>query len=622
MNQTELTNLLTDIHDIVFDVGPHGEILFANPAAAKTSGYSIEEMRALNFSQVVAPEFVQLLDLTLRAVRSSRSPADSELQLSGKSGNRIWLRARFRPLDSAAVRVVGQDLSDTVTAEMRVRQIEEHFRAAFQTPADAVAINRISDGAYVEINEGFTVVTGYSREEVMGKTSLELGVWADPKEREILIERLRQDGAVRDFEGHFRRKSGLVEPGLMSARIVMLSGEPHILSVTRDMAAWNLAERALAEREERLAEALQLSRTLMAAIEQAAEDITITDLDGNIQYCNPSFQRVTGYSASEIIGKNPRFLKSGRHGAEFYRQMWEAIQDGRTWNGRFTNRRRDGRLIVEDATISPITSTTGKLQGYVAVKRDVTEQLELEARYYQAQKLESIGRLAGGVAHDFNNLLTVILGYSRLILERASLDGRGRVQMEEILKAGERASALTAQLLAFSRKQVIEPRPLDLSAVVQEAERMLRRVLGEDIDLETRTTPGAAVMADPGQMHQVLMNLAVNSRDAMPSGGKLSIATELIQFAASSTSIPPELAPGPYVLLTVADSGVGMTDEVLAHVFEPFFTTKEDGKGTGLGLATVYGIVRQNHGAITIDSEPGTGTTVRIYLPRIQPDAQ
>ena len=618
----EFEDLLEDTSDLVLDLDDAGRIVFANPAACRTTGLASLEMVGRPVVELVAPECRQIVERALRAVEGV-APV-GELRLIGQGGRAIWLRFTLRklaPQASCAWRLLGRDLTAIVAAEQRVRQLEEHFRAAFQTTPDAVAINRLSDGAYVEINEGFSAILGHSRADVIGRTSLDLGIWADPQERAALVQALKERGAVQGFEARFRKKNGLVELGVMSARVVTLNGEPHILSVTRDLTAWKLAERTLLDREASLEEAQQISRTLMAAIEQAAEDIIIVDPDGCIQYCNPSFQRITGYSLAEVIGRNPRILKSGHHDEAFYRTLWTTIKAGRTWTGRITNRRRDGALIVEDATISPITDRAGRPQGFVSVKRDVTAQLELEQAFYHAQKMESIGRLAGGVAHDFNNLLTVINGYSSLILGRLHEADPLRAGVGEILKAGERATSLTSQLLAFSRKQVTEPRVLDLSLAVHEAERMLRRILGEDIELQTRAAPGATVMADPGQVHQVLMNFAVNARDAMPKGGELEIETRVVDLGGGSGAGPADLDRGRYVVLTVRDSGVGMEPQVLEHIFEPFFTTKEPGKGTGLGLSTVYGIVRQNGGTITAESTPGEGTTMRVFLRQVEAGA-
>ncbi len=358
--------------------------------------------------------------------------------------------------------------------------------------------------------------------------------------------------------------------------------------------------------------------SLVTAIEHAEEQILVTDDKGNIRYLNPAFERVTGYSKSEALGQNPRILKSGMHDREFYAQLWATLKAGTVWRGRLTNKKKNGALYEEDATISPIRDGSGRITGFVAVKRDVTEQLQLERQFLQAQKLQSVGRLAGGVAHDFNNLLTVINGYADFLL--ADLDRTGPLwsSADEIRKAGERAASLTRQLLTFSRKQIIEPKTLDLNTTIRESERMLQRLIGEDVTLTTTLDPSLGqVMADPEQIHQVIMNLVVNARDAMPDGGRLDISTVNIDITEAGASIHQDAKRGPHVMMSVTDTGTGIDEKTRQHLFEPFFTTKKGDKGTGLGLSTVYGIMRQSGGWIDVSSDRGGGTSFKLYFPRI-----
>lgn len=366
-------------------------------------------------------------------------------------------------------------------------------------------------------------------------------------------------------------------------------------------------EKIRGSEERKRAEAERAS--LVAAIEQSGEAIVITGVDGNIRYCNPSFQQLTGYSREEAIGRNPRFLKSGRQDAEFYGQLWNTILNGGVWTGHWTNRRKDGSLYEAEGTISPIHDAAGKLTGFVSATRDITERLRLEAELRQAQKMEVVGRLAGGIAHDFNNILTVIGGFGALLESQLPASDRRRSYAEEIRKGSERAAGLTRQLLTFSRKQVVRLKPIDLNALLSDTREMLQRLVGEDIRVTLQLGESlGTVEADPDQIHQVVMNLAANARDAMLSGGTLAIRT---------ANVPaPELSPDGAVLLSVGDTGVGMDEEVRQHIFEPFFSTKGRGKGTGLGLATVYGIVQQSQGRIEVQSERGRGTTFEIYLPR------
>lgn len=365
---------------------------------------------------------------------------------------------------------------------------------------------------------------------------------------------------------------------------------------------------------------------LMAAIEQAGEVVIITDLEANIQYVNPAFEKVTGYTREESIGKTPRILKSGKQDEAFYRGLWETITSGRTWTGRMVNRRKDGTLYTEESTISPVKGASGQIVNFVAVKHDITEHLRitneqalLREQLQQAQKLESVGRLAGGVAHDYNNMLSVILGYGDILLNKLHPGDPLRDDVKEILEAGKRSETITRQLLAFSRKQPLQPRVLDLNALIRKISEMLRRLLGEDIRLELPLSDTiGCVMADQGQIEQVIMNLAVNARDAMPKGGTLILETRDVYLDETYAKSHTGVTPGKYVMLAVTDTGCGMDKETMSKVFEPFFTTKEMGKGTGLGLATVYGIVKQSGGNIWVYSEPGLGTTFKIYLPQTE----
>jgi two-component system cell cycle sensor histidine kinase/response regulator CckA len=489
--------------------------------------------------------------------------------------------------------------------------------------------------------------------------------------------------------------------------------------------------------------AVEMLRKLSRAVEQSPASVVITDTKGDIEYVNPKFTAVTGYSLNEVLGMNPRILKSGELSPDVYRELWETITAGREWRGEFHNRRKDGGLFWERASISPVFDEARKITNFVAVKediterklaqealaakeshfrslienaqdvitiidaggtirfqspaaerilgrppgefvgrnileflhpddapgvqetlrrgiespeaprkstfrfrhangswrsleavgkllpgegipevvvnsRDVTESRALEEQLRQAQKMEAIGRLAGGIAHDFNNLLTVITGYTALAAARLNPDGPPQPELVEIEKAAQRATDLTRQLLAFSRKQVLQPRVVNLNRLVGDTERMLRRVIGEEIELVTSLAePLGSVKADMGQIVQVLLNLAVNARDAMPKGGKLAIETSEIDLDPSYTAFHFDVPAGRYVRLAVSDTGTGMDAKTLSHAFEPFFTTKEAGKGTGLGLSTVYGIVKQSGGHVSVYSEPAMGTTFKIYLPLV-----
>ena len=358
-------------------------------------------------------------------------------------------------------------------------------------------------------------------------------------------------------------------------------------------------------------------RKLWRAVEQSGDLVIITDRTGMIEYVNPAFEALTGYSREEVMGRTPQILKSGHQTSEFYKELWQTILSGNVFRDVMVNRKKNGDVFVVEKTITPLRDNEGKITHFISNDRDMTDQRRLETQLHQAQRMDAIGRLAGGVAHDFNNLLMVISSYAELMLDSLAPQHPLRRNVDEIQKASRRAADRTRQLLAFGRKQMQTLQLLDLNAIIEEVNKMLPRLIGEDIELAF--VPGAKlgkVKADPGQIEQVLMNLAANARDAMPKGGTLLIETASVRLDDAYVQAHSIVPPGEYILLTVTDSGQGIAPEHLLHIFEPFYTTKEEGKGTGLGLATVYGIVKQNSGFIWVYSEPGLGTTFKIYLPQ------
>jgi PAS domain S-box-containing protein len=364
-------------------------------------------------------------------------------------------------------------------------------------------------------------------------------------------------------------------------------------------------------------------RQLSAVIEQSAESVIITDTTGEIIYVNPAFEQITGYSREEALGKNPNILNSGQQDNDFYQNLWDTITSGEVWHGRLVNKRKDDTLYTEEAIIGPVRDDNGHIVNYVSLQRDVTRELQLEEQYRRSQRMEAVGQLTGGIAHDFNNLLTAINGFAELLQLRLAPDDPLQPLAENILNSGLRAADLVSQLLAFSRKTIIEPKILNLNTVVVNMGSILRRVIGEDIELKMILTPDVwSVKVDPTQFEQVIINLAVNARDAMPDGGRLTIETANIVLDTEYVARHLGSQPGEHVLLAISDTGMGVPKEIQANIFEPFFTTKEVGKGTGLGLATVFGIVKQSGGNIWVYSEEEQGTTFKIYLPRVRDAAQ
>jgi len=372
------------------------------------------------------------------------------------------------------------------------------------------------------------------------------------------------------------------------------------------------AEEALRESEKRL----------QAILDNSPAIIFLKNTEGRYLYVNPQFAKLTPLTREQILGKTDDEIFLPAQAAAFRADDLKVLQAGVALEFEEVADQQDGphTSIVSKF---PLRNAEGKVYAICAIATDITERKSLEAQLRQSQKMEAIGQLAGGIAHDFNNLLTVINGYSELMLLSLPVEHPHCATFEQIRQAGEKASRLNRQLMAFSRQQVLQPKVLDLNAVVANIDTMLQRVIGEDIDLLTILSPGlASVKADPGQIEQVLMNLLVNARDAMPAGGRLTIETADVVLDTDYARTHVAVNPGRYVMLAVSDNGCGMDAETQARIFEPFFTTKELGKGTGLGLSTVYGIVKQSGGHIEVYSEPGRGTTFRIYLPRIEEAAE
>ena len=396
----------------------------------------------------------------------------------------------------------------------------------------------------------------------------------------------------------------------------------YVLKDRRDRLV-SAVRRALRESQERAdrRHAEEQVRIQATALEAAANGIFITDRNGKILSANKAFCTASGHALEEVMGKTPAFLKSGKHPPEFYRDLWRTVLSGRVWQGEVTNRRKDGAPYDEDVTITPVHDSGGQISHFIAVTQDITWRKQLEEQLRQSQKMEAIGQLAGGVAHDFNNLLTIILCNASAALSCADQIGdETRECLKQVSAASLRAADLTRQLLTFSRKQAMQLQPLDLNEVLGPLAKMLRRIIGEHVELCCPHGGSPAfVQADAGMMEQVIFNLAVNARDAMPRGGQLMMTAKNVTLDERQVKAHPEAQSGEFVLLSVSDTGTGISPEHLTRIFEPFFTTKEAGKGTGLGLATVYGIVKQHRGWIEVRSRLGEGTTFDIYFPAIQP---
>lgn len=608
---------------LVLDVS--GQILYANPRAEQVLGLTRRDMIGLgcNPAQWLFPDGAgEPAQSPFRVISATGQPLrDLRTMIDFPDGRRVWLAINAAPLFDPAGRVdkvvvtIG-DITEQVTAQ---RALEE------RTHQYHMLVERVPAIVYLSAMDetGTTLYISPQIEYMFGFTPAE---WlADPA---LWIKRLHPDDRVRVLAA-FNRFIQSEEPFACEYRTLARDGRvvwvyeeavalpsqgddrPLHQGIVVDITARKQAEEALREAEERYRSIVQNAVVGVFRSTPAGRFITV----------NPAMARLFGYESPEHliesvddIGRQLYVNPAQRH------EIVEVVSRNPGMH-RFESefRRQDGRVVTGQLDLRLVRDDAGQplyLEGFLD---DITERKRLETQLRQAQKMEAVGRLAGGVAHDFNNLLTAIIGYSDLILRRLDVHDPLQPDVLEIRKAAEQAGSLTGQLLAFSRKQILQPKVINLNDVVSRVDKMLQRLIGEHIELVLDLEPHlGAIKADPGQMEQVIVNLAVNARDAMSRGGRLVIKTGATQLDQSFVHAHLGARPGKYVMLTISDTGEGMDDETMSHLFEPFFTTKEQGRGTGLGLATVYGIVKQSEGYIWVDSEPGQGTTFAVYLPLVE----
>ncbi len=581
-----------------------------NEKLCQMTGYSAAELvgQSTRMLYVTEDEFGRV-GSSGSAEIGEKGIATTETRWRRKDGTVIDVAVGSSPLrpgdPDGDTSIVALDITEHKRAEHALRRSEERYRLLFSSISDMILVHPFHDGmspeVFVEVNDVACERLGYTREELMTMSTFDIdapeGLTAAPG----AMKKLKAEGHA-EWEGMHVTRDGRKIPVEINNRLFEMDGTPMILATIRDISERKNAERASREHEE----------TLHALLNATTDMAFLVEADGTLRACNEAFARAAGArDAGELTGRPIWEMTGLPLDVRVHEHTEKVIQSAAAVRTEVTH----GSTIV-DLGIFPILGESGKVLRLAFFLRDVTASRQTEEQLRQAQKMEAVGRLAGGISHDFNNLITVIKGFSDLVLGGLPKGSRLAEDIAQVKGAADRAAELTSRLLAFSRKQVLEPRVVDPVALIRGLESMLKRVIGEDIAVITDLAADTGrIMADPGQIEQVPMNLAVNARDAMPKGGTLRISTCNRTGAADAEF--PDLEQGEYVRLFVSDTGHGMDKDTLARIFEPFFTTKELGRGTGMGLSTVYGIVTQSGGRISCASAPGAGAAFTILFPRL-----
>ena len=599
--------LIENSSDVFTIVDAAGCLTYASPSVEQVLGHRESELLGQRiFDFIHADDAPEIMRVFARGISEKAYGPHVQFRFRDRTGAWRHIEATGRTQlgdpQTAGVVITARDITDRQRREEALRESELRFRMLSEAALEGIAVT--DQGRIVDGNSRLGVMLGYEREELIGRSVLD---FVAPEHREVVQAHFRS-GSGECYQHLAVRRDGSVFPVEVQARTLPLEGHSVRVTAIRDITDRQEADAALRRSEEQYRSLVDGLRDVIFALGP----------DGNLTALNPAFEGITGWRREEWLGRPFAELLHPDDVALAGANLRAVVADAPRPTSRLRIRTREGGYRIGEFRTSA-QRRDGEFAGILGVARDITDHVELEEQYRQAQKMEAVGRLAGGVAHDFNNLLTVISSYTHLALVGLPPYDQRRGMIEEIQEAAERAAALTRQLLAFSRRQVLQPKVLDLNRVVAGAEALLRRLIGEDVVLALQLEPGLGpVKADASQLEQVLMNLAVNSRDAMSQGGTLTFATSSVVVStlseAAERGVP---APGRWALLRVTDTGIGMDAESRRHAFEPFFTTKEQGRGTGLGLATVYGIVQQSGGVIALESEPGRGTTFRIHLPQV-----
>jgi len=622
-SEARFKTLFEHAPDAFFLMNQQGKFLDVNRSVEELSGYDREEAIGQDYRELgFFDEQQNLMAQTLLSQGVDGIPMGPvEFSLRRKDGGVVFIEIKGLPMriqGESLLLGIARDITARKRAEAALRDSEERYRTLFETSPDALIVMDL-DMNLIMANQRSMEMIGYdSLEQAMSRRGIDNFAWEDRPRVMATVKEMMATGRTQTFETTMVRRDGARFPSLNSAALIQdAAGNPQaILGVARDITG-------IKETEADLRESMQKFRLISETI----QDVFWISTPGieKMVYVSPAYEEIWGRPLAELV-QSPQTFLEGVHPEDREQVRAEILANeacGTPWSHEYRVVKPDGAVRWIQGRGFPVQDDQGRIIWYTGVATDVTERKTLEQQFLQAQKMEAVGRLAGGVAHDFNNLLMAIMGYGELMRSKVNQKDPLYGHLENIIKAGDKAVALVQQLLAFSRRQIVHPQLIDLRQVLVDLEPMLRRLIGEDIELEILTGPRPAAMrGDSGHLGQVIMNLVVNARDAMPRGGRLTIEAAAVDFSLGCHTRFGLTPPGAYVALKVRDTGEGMDEATQARIFEPFFSTKEPGKGTGLGLSTVYGIVKQSGGYLDVDSEPGKGSAFIIHLPRLEAPVQ
>jgi len=603
--------MINTVQTIILLLNRDGTIEFINPYMEALIGYELDEVKGKDWFDTFLPgeDREKMRSIFLQAVDNIQTKGNRNI-IVARDGREILVEwydktVKCQNGETVGVLAAGQDVTHQQLAEEAVRQSQERFRQVVEQASDGIFIADIN-GQYIDVNSAGCMMLGFERDEIIGKTIVDL-IPPEDAHRLLASKDAMLEGGSNISEWRLRKKDGAFLPVEVSANILP-DGQ------------WQGFVRDITERKKAEASIHKFSQ----AIEQSGEAIAITDALGVIEYINPAFSQLTGYSEAEAIGQTHQLLKSDSQHMSVYKQLWHKILSGETWQGKIINQDKAGNPYPAILTISPIRNDDGEVTNYIGIQQSLKEYEELEEKFHQSQKMEAIGTLVGGIAHDFNNSLAGITG-NLYLAKKAAKDFPEIVsRLETIEKLSFRSAATIQQLLTFSRKGLVKMQPLSITSLLKESTKLQQVSLPENINFKLElhgVDISTMVNGDVNQLQQILMNLINNAFDAVEGSDQPSIAIQCDRFHADSHFIDAheDLKEGEYVCISVRDNGLGIKNEHIEHVFEPFFTTKEQGKGTGLGLAMVYGAVHSHGGVIDLSSSqtPPSGTEAKVYLPII-----